>query len=151
MIDLETAEVVNRRNVAEEAMFDGQVIKFPPHGKKMLPRRVALCIVNQSAMQIDMATGLASQFRFGITDHPEWPTDHLEGKFAANQPMEALDRTNVEESDVGETVALEGQKDKQVIKEKKDKGRYEARPTGIPSPSGTQTTGGGHIEIRSGS
>jgi len=147
-MDLETVEVVNRRDAQEEAMFDGQVIAFEPHGKRQLPRQVGLCIVNQSAMQIDMATGLATQHRFGITGHPEWPTDPLGGEFAKDQPVEALDRTNIAESTVGETAILEDHLDKKIIKKKADPGRYEARVTGIPEPRGSQAGSTEHLTIK---
>jgi hypothetical protein len=137
-IDLDTAEVVNRRDCAEEAMFDGQVVKFKPLGSVTLPRTVAYCIVNQAAMQIDMATGLKSQYKFGIRGDDQWPCNPLDGKYAYSQPLEALDRSGIEESSVSETVVLEGSKDKEVIKKKKDPGRYEAKITGIEEPKGSQ-------------
>lgn len=146
-IDLSTAVVVNRRDCPEEAMFDGQMIMFKPRGKQTLPLSVALCIVNQSAMCIDMATGQASQHKFGIEGNPAWPDTPLEGKYSYSRPVEALDRSHVDESTVSETVILKGNEDKVVIKKKKEPGVYKAHETGIPDPRGSQASGSGYANL----
>ena len=138
---LDVAEVVNRRNMVVEEWFDGKPLTWGPFEKKALPKVVALCLVQQTALQIDMATGIRSGFALGITGDPFWPTDPLPGELAERNPVEALNREGEEGDTESQTVAMEGGEVGEVLKEKKAKGKFEAKVTGIQEPKGPQSLG----------
>jgi len=140
----DVVEVVNRRSVPVEQMYDSRPLMWKPFEKKNLPKVIAYNLVQQTALQIDMATGQRSAFMLGITGDPVWPTDPLPGELASHNPIEALDRTNEEEMEETETVVMEGGTPGKVLKEKKPKGRFEAKITGIVEPKGPQGGGSGN-------
>ena len=86
--------VVNRRNRIVEKQFDGMVIKFQPYEKLSLPENIARCLVQDSPLQIDIATGLQSAYELGIEG--ETKCDPLPGEMATKNPLEVIDRTNEE-------------------------------------------------------
>lgn len=89
----QSLEVVNRRKVPFETMFDGRCIVFGPYEKRAYPQHVARNIVEQSNLRLNLASGVPSTYALGITGHPVFITDPLEGEIAAENPLEMLDRT----------------------------------------------------------
>lgn len=87
-------EVVNRRSVPFETMFDGRCIVLRPREKRHYPQHVARSIVEQSALRLNLASGVPTCFALGITGDRFYVTDPLDGEIASENPVELLDRTD---------------------------------------------------------
>lgn len=94
MDPFQSLEVVNRRKVTYETMFDGRCIVFGPREKRSYPQAVARCIVEQSALRLNLASGVPSTYALGITGDKFFTTDALDGEIATENPVELLDRTD---------------------------------------------------------
>lgn len=89
-------EIVNRRSVAWEGMFDGQALVFQPHERKHYPPNVAYALAEQSTLRIDLASGVETVFALGIPGEKRFPATPLDGPLANRNAVEILDRSNVE-------------------------------------------------------
>lgn len=90
-----SVKVVNRRKVQYDAMFDGQTIVFKPGQARHFPPNVANCIVADSVLKIDLASGVPSVYALAI--EPEEGGEKvkpLTGKLAFKNDVEVLDRSN---------------------------------------------------------
>ena len=127
----EAVEVVNRRNRCDEYQFDGKVIKFGPIEKKHLPEVMARNIVGNTALQMDMATGVRSAYSLGITGDPAWPTSPLPGELAEENPTELLDRSSQEQMrDHEPHVVKDGEATPVGTGKKEDPGKFVAEGDG---------------------
>jgi hypothetical protein len=89
-----SVQVVNRRKVPYEAMFNGQTICFKPGQARHFPPNVAHSIVADSVLKIDLASGVPSQFALAIQVEDAEPVKPLKGALAVKNDVEILDRTN---------------------------------------------------------
>ncbi|MDF2457681.1 MAG: hypothetical protein K0S79_97 [Nitrospira sp.] len=90
-----SVKVVNRRKVPYEAMFNGQTICFKPGQSRHFPPNVAHCIVADSVLKIDLASGVPSVFALAIEpEDSQEPVKPLKGSLAVKNDVEILDRTN---------------------------------------------------------
>lgn len=99
-------EVVNRRSIQVEGMFGGVPIVFQPHEAQHLPPNVAIALVTGSMLKMNLATGITEVFALGITGDVAYPTDALEGPLASTNPVELLDRRDVQKLTETEPKAL---------------------------------------------
>lgn len=94
MADFKTIEVVNRRAVPQEGMFDGQVIVFEPGQSRHFTPNVGIALVERSALKLNLASGLVTVYGLGIVGDPAYPVDPLDGTLAKKNDLEILDRTD---------------------------------------------------------
>lgn len=98
--------VVNRRSIKYEGMFNGICLVFQPHEKKSYPPNVAIAIVTESVLRTNLATGVKSVFALGIEKDDAYPTNPLEGEIAFKNPVEQMDRRDVQRLTETEPKAL---------------------------------------------
>lgn len=91
----QSVEVVNRRNVRVERMFDGIVVIFEPHEKKHYPPNIAQALCAGSELRLDLASGVVTAYALGITGDGAFPTTPLGDALADRDGLELLDRSNV--------------------------------------------------------
>ena len=130
--------VVNRRNRPVEVQFDGQVIPFKPLEKRNLPAVVARNIIPQSALQLNLETGVTTLYGLGIEGMNAYPTDPLDGPLADENPIEILDRSDSPVLTETEPMALGPDGPKPLGKGKKDKVPTKILSTGVVQPRGPQ-------------
>ena len=84
--------VVNRRSVIYEGMFDGAVIKFKPHERKMMPKNIGHALYAGSSLRMVAGSGMPTGYALGLEGETECRP--LDGKLADTDPIEKLDRTD---------------------------------------------------------
>lgn len=88
-------EVVNRRAVSYEGMFDGIPVVFGPHEQRHFPPHIGFALVSASGLRINLASGLTETYALGITGDTAFPTTPLDGPLSTHNALEVLDRRDV--------------------------------------------------------
>lgn len=133
----DTLTVVNRRNRPIEVQFDGKVIAFKPNEKRTLPEVVARNIIPQSALQLNLETGVTTLYGLGIDGYRAYPTDPLN----FDDPVEILDRSDSPVLSETEPQVLTKDGASPMGIGKKDKSPTKLKSTGVVQPRGPQNLG----------
>lgn len=94
MDGLESKKVVNRRKVQYEGMYNGCTVVFKPGEAKHFPPNIAYALVKDSALKMDLASGLVNEYALGIEEDKAFPTAALKGDLAKKNDVELVDRKN---------------------------------------------------------